>query len=252
MKRLLVAAGLVAGLIAATALPAFAHAELDKKRVKAGEEIDLVLTVPSEIEGDHNAKVVLELPAGFAFRNCIATGNWACSLSVEPNPTRDVVTWAPVPGNDQGIETFQFRVEARVANGDVPFEVNQFYAGGKAVSWDGDADSENPAPVLTVFDGAEPDANDVDVKAPENHSDGGATVESDELQTDGEVHATDDPEGHAANEDGNDMAEAGTESDDEGANWPLVGLMAVFFIGSAALPIFAMVGTPSAEGVDHH
>lgn len=252
MKRFLVAAGLAAGLIAATAVPAFAHAELDKERVKAGEEIDLVLSVPSEEEGDRNAKVVVELPAGFAFRNCIATGNWACALTVEPNPTRDVITWTPVPGNDQGIETFQFRVEARTANGNVPVEVNQFYASGKVVNWDGAADSDNPAPILTVFGGEEPGEDDVNVKAPEgDHSDSEEPSVAPESPEDGTVEALTD-EGTTDNEGGAEAEDAATEGDDEGTNWPIVALMVVLFVGSAAVPIIGMIGAPATEGSDHH
>ena len=153
MRRVLGAAALTIGLLLASAVPAFAHAELDHNTAEAGKEIDLVLTVPSEVDGAANSKIVLELPAGFGFRNCIATGNWACSLSSEGTPARDVITWAPVPGNTQGIETFQFRVEAPPANGTSKFEVNQFYSNGDVVNWDGAPDSDNPAPTITATGG---------------------------------------------------------------------------------------------------
>jgi hypothetical protein len=34
--------------------------------------------------------------------------------------------------------------------GEYPFQVNQYYADGSAVHWDGPPDSDTPAPVLQV------------------------------------------------------------------------------------------------------
>ena len=149
MKRLLAAVGLTAGLLIAGAVPASAHAELDQERVEANKEIDLVLKVPVEIEGQQNAKVIVELPTGFSFRNCLATGNWACSVAFEGS--QPIITWAPTPGNTVGIDTFQMRVQASGVNGLARFEVNQFYSNGEVVHWDSpDPDADNPAPTITV------------------------------------------------------------------------------------------------------
>lgn len=238
MKKLLAAFGLSALVLGLTAAPAFAHAEFDKKKINAGQEADLVLTVPSEVEGVANAKVVVELPEGFKFRNCIASGNWACSYSQATEPTRDVITWAPVPGNEQGIETFQLRVEAQETNGDAKFEVNQFYANGDVVNWDGDEDSEHPGPVIEVVEGSDEAPAEETPKA-ETSTEG----DPDEML---QSSAGEAPEVVA-----DDMDEA-TEKDKKDTNWPVVGLIAGLMILSAAVPVVDSARAPSDDHGGHH
>lgn len=244
MKKLLAAFGLSALVLGLTAAPAFAHAELDKKTIAAGTEADLVLTVPSEVDGVANSKVVVELPEGFKFRNCIASGNWACSFSQATDPSRDVITWAPVPGNTQGIETFQLRVEAPAKNGDAKFEVNQFYANGDVVNWDGDEDSEHPGPVIEVVEGSEASAEE---NAPKSETATEGTP--DEMLQSG---ASEAPTATGEEATGEDAAADGETKDKKGTNWPIVGLIAGLMVLSAAVPVIDSARAPSKDDGGHH
>ncbi|HLF40957.1 MAG TPA: DUF1775 domain-containing protein [Acidimicrobiia bacterium] len=145
--RFAVAALLAAGL-AAVPTAAWAHAAFTSPgSVPADSDQTLVLDVPEERGDIRNAKVIVEVPAGFTVSGCEPKRDWDCAPS--PSGSKTVVTFTRTSGSSPDT-AFGFRVHTPDKDGSYAFEVNQFYADGESTRWDGPPDSDFPAPVLEV------------------------------------------------------------------------------------------------------
>ncbi len=178
-------AALAALVMLATAGPAAAHAEFETAKVPADSVQELALHVPGERPNAHNVQVAVELPAGFELHSCDVAPGWSCTAepAVGDQPARVTftaqegaaegggrahATMVPVhgeppppgsgepapppgePGPGEEADMFHFTVHTPAEAGDYPFSVDQEYSDGKAMHWNGDAASNQPAPVVTV------------------------------------------------------------------------------------------------------
>jgi uncharacterized protein YcnI len=172
-------------LMLATAGPAWAHAEFEGAAVPPDTHQELALHVPGERPDAHNVEVVVELPAEFELHSCEVAPGWSCTAESATGNRTARVTFrrleetksghhhatavpahagdpapppppadepAPAPGDEA--DMFRFGVHTAAQPGSYSFVVEQQHSDGETVTWDGDAGSNQPAPVLSVEDPA--------------------------------------------------------------------------------------------------
>jgi uncharacterized protein len=158
-----------AALVAALALPAAAraHVTLQPKAVAAGGFTVLDVRVPTERDDAATVKVDLQLPDGFAEASYQSTPGWTVTvhkqrlakpIQTDDGPVTEEVkriTWTADSKAD-GIQPGQFRdfplsVQVPGRPGDtLTFKALQTYSSGEIVRWIGAADSDTPAPTVSL------------------------------------------------------------------------------------------------------
>ena len=149
-RRRLVVVLVGAAATIASVGPAQAHASFASATTVPPDSNQTLTNDADEERGPdvHNAKIIVEVPGGFAVRSCEQKPGWSCSTS-SASGNRTLVTWVRQSGTDPNAK-FTFAVRTPRQSGEYRFEVNQFYDDGKASRWDGPPDSDTPGPVLTV------------------------------------------------------------------------------------------------------
>lgn len=175
IKQSLTVAGLAttAAVLAAPAL-ASAHVTVQPPEAAAGSYAVVDVRVPNEKDDQGTTKVEVQFPPGVASASYQPVPGWRTKVTTRPaakpidlhgeriTDEVDTITWTGT-GKEGVIAPGQFRdfpVSIRVPDGHegtaVTFKALQTYAGGDVVRWIGAADSETPAPTLTL-DEAEDD-----------------------------------------------------------------------------------------------
>jgi periplasmic copper chaperone A len=157
--------------VAALALPAAAqaHVTVNPREATAGAFLKLDVRVPNERSDASTVKLQLQLPDGFATASYEPLADWQVKVTTErlatPVQTDDGpvtqgvkdLTWT---GSGKGlgrIAAGQFmefpisvQIPANAAGKTLTFKAIQTYSNGDVVRWIGAADSDSPAPTLTV------------------------------------------------------------------------------------------------------
>jgi Domain of unkown function (DUF1775) len=157
-----------------TGQPGPAHQKKTVIRPRSHQE--LTLHVPADTDGPANNELDLGLPIGFEADSCTASTGWTCSVGSTDEGPRITFTRLgqhesavdrPTDWRERGLgppkvvprpahapsregEDFQFAVKAPLSGGDYTFKIEQHYANGVEVNWDGPQTSQTPAPVLLV------------------------------------------------------------------------------------------------------
>ena len=166
-KTLLATAALA--LVATAA--AQAHVTLQPNTATAGAYTRLDVRVPNERDDASTNKVEVQFPDGFASASYEPTPGWDVKVTKKTldKPVQtddgeitegvDTITWTAKSEADAippgAFEDFGLSVQIPGKAGDkLTFKALQTYTGGEVVRWIGAEDSDNPAPVVSVNDGA--------------------------------------------------------------------------------------------------
>jgi uncharacterized protein len=170
MTRTIRHSAVLAASVLALAAPAVAsaHVTVQPPEAAAGSYAVVDVRVPNEKDDRGTVKVELQLPPGVSYAAYQPVPNWTAKItertpskpfSVEGEPVSkeiDTITWTGsgragviAPG-----QFFQFPVSLRIPDGaegsKITFKALQTYEGGEVVRWIGAADSELPAPTVTL------------------------------------------------------------------------------------------------------
>ena len=148
-----------------------AHVTLQPKSAVAGSFTRLDVRVPNERDDASTNKVEVQFPDGFASASYEPTPGWDVKVTKKTldKPVQtddgeitegvDTITWTAKSEADAippgAFEDFGLSVQIPGKAGDkLTFKALQTYTGGEVVRWIGAEDSDNPAPVVSVNDGA--------------------------------------------------------------------------------------------------
>lgn len=125
---------------------ALAHVEISPDTVPGGQTKTYAVEVPSEKEVPTTG-VELAIPEGFEVTGVKAPEGWQGEVR------GDAMAWTggEIPVAES--EEFVFEGRAPEEAGEFAFDAAQTYADVSMVNWDGAADSEAPAPMVTVQPG---------------------------------------------------------------------------------------------------
>jgi uncharacterized protein YcnI len=149
-RKLAVALGAAALLGLATAVPAFAHAEISPPVTVAKQLQLFTLAVPTEKENATTTTIELTLPSGFGIDSFVPSPGWKREVQQTGSGESAViqkVTWTGghVPTEEDSV--FQFLASPAGAK-TYTFDVRQTYSDGSIVDWSGPESSDTPAPVV--------------------------------------------------------------------------------------------------------
>ena len=168
IKHALLATAALALVVPATAQ---AHVTLQPETGVAGAYTRLDVRVPNERDDASTTKVEVQFPDGFAAASYEPVPGWDVKVAKkqldQPIQTDDgeitegidTITWTAKSDDDAippgAFEDFGLSVQIPGKAGDkLTFKALQTYTGGEVVRWIGAEDSDNPAPVVSVNDGA--------------------------------------------------------------------------------------------------
>ena len=159
----------VATAVAALAVPAAAeaHVTLQPSSAPAGAFTVLNVRVPNERDDKSTARVAVQFPAGFAaaryepkpgWRLRVVMGRLATPIQTDDGPItegvrRMVWTRTSSAGGIKPGQFVDFPISVQIpgkAGDQLTFKALQTYAGGEVVRWIGAADSDQPAPRVSV------------------------------------------------------------------------------------------------------
>lgn len=133
-----------------TAGAASAHVTLDTESAPANTDQTLTLSAPAEKLPAYNAKLIVEVPAGFTAKSCSSPSGFTCAIKKDTtNGRAALITWTRGSGYSI-LDKFTFVTHTPSKTGVYAFEANQYYTDGSEAHWDGAADSDHPAPRLTI------------------------------------------------------------------------------------------------------
>jgi uncharacterized protein YcnI len=162
MKKVLIGA-LAAGALIAAAAPAVAHVTVQPNEAIAGSFSRFVVRVPNERPDAGTVKVQVNFPP-IAFVSFEPKDGWERKVrNVELDEpieafgqeiTESVgsVTWSGGRIGPGEFDEFGFSARMPEEAGPIVFEAIQTYDSGEVVRWVGEADSEEPAAAVTVYD----------------------------------------------------------------------------------------------------
>jgi uncharacterized protein YcnI len=151
------------------AVPAWAHVTVRTDNPEAGAFAKYTVRVPNERDDSSTVGVEIELPEGLEAGGYQPVQGWDITidggvLSIEGGEI--------APGQFQ---EFSFSARNPEQAGDLEFPAIQIYDDGEEVAWIGEADSDEPAPVVTIAaagegDGADAHGSSGDAQATESAS----------------------------------------------------------------------------------
>jgi periplasmic copper chaperone A len=157
--------------VAALALPAVAsaHVTMNPNTSTAGAFTKLDVRVPNEQSNASTVKLQLQFPDGFAFASYEPRADWrvkvtraklAAPVQTDDGPITEgvkTITWTGSGsglgriGPDQFMDfPLSVQIPENAAGKTLQFKAIQTYSNGDVVRWIGAADSEHPAPHVTV------------------------------------------------------------------------------------------------------
>jgi uncharacterized protein YcnI len=122
---------------------ASAHARVSPAVSVSGQLQLYSLAVPTEKEGATTTKIVLTTPQGFDIDSFAPSPGWKRTTSGK------AVTWSGGSTPTEEDSLFQFLAQPS-APGTYTFQVQQTYADGSIVNWNGNETADDPAPVIEV------------------------------------------------------------------------------------------------------
>jgi uncharacterized protein YcnI len=143
-------------MIATAGSPASAHVAISPDTAASGQFATYTFTVPNERDDQDTVGLDITLPAGFQLETAESLSGWQTVVDNRPDGTASAVHWGHgrIPPHTFG------RFALRGRTGDEPgvlsFASVQHYE-RDTEAWTGSAESEHPAPILTVRAGS-PDA----------------------------------------------------------------------------------------------
>jgi periplasmic copper chaperone A len=153
MRKLTIALAAALALLAPAA--ASAHVTLQPDSAPAGGFTRLDVRVPNERDDKATTKVVVRFPSGFEHASYEPAAGWDVEVARKGDFV-DTITWTAQSGRD-AIAPGQFRdfgLSVGLPEGEpgdaLTFKALQTYAGGEVVRWIGPADSDEPAPQVTL------------------------------------------------------------------------------------------------------
>ncbi len=139
-------------LTLATTSVAWAHVRVVPEEVPADSFQVLTVRVPTEKDVP-TTEVRVEIPEGFTISRVKPVPGWKYEFEEEAGVV-SAITWS---GGEIGATEFQeFDIQGRTPEepGEYPWRALQTYEDGEVVEWVGPEDSEEPASVVTVAEGA--------------------------------------------------------------------------------------------------
>jgi uncharacterized protein YcnI len=186
LRRGLVAGVLGAALALAAPLAASAHVSVAPNEAEPGSYSQLSFKVPNESDSAGTIRVEVTLPddTPFASVSYLPVPGWTTTLTTTPlpkpvqvsgNELTEAVT-SVVWQADEGVQIapgqfqlFTLSVGPVPEVGSVTLPATQTYSDGTVAEWNGDADAEEPAPVLYIEDAPAAGHSSADADAsPEN------------------------------------------------------------------------------------
>jgi periplasmic copper chaperone A len=134
----------LSAIIVLSAVPAFAHVTLRADNTAPGGFAKYTVRVPTESEDAATVRVEVQLPEGYEEARVQPLEGWDISIS---DGVLLIEGGRIEPGEFQ---EFAFSSRNPDAAGDVTFPAIQVYSDGEEVRWVGAADSDEPAPIVTI------------------------------------------------------------------------------------------------------
>ena len=116
------------------------------------DPVKFTVTVPGESDAE-TTKVELKMPSNLLPFSYADPPGWKRKLVMASNGAVDRVVWTGRIPHDGFVE-FSFLAGTPEKPGELQFKALQTYSDGKIVRWIGDPESEQPAPVVKVEEGA--------------------------------------------------------------------------------------------------
>lgn len=142
-------------LTVVTAGAAWGHVGVEPKEVPAGGYEKLTITVPTEKEVP-TTEIRVEVPDGFVVSGVKPVEGWEYELE-EDDGVITAVGWSGGEIGPQEFQEFELQAQAPEEAGEYAWRAIQTYEDGSEVEWTGPADSEEPAPVVSVASGGTQD-----------------------------------------------------------------------------------------------
>lgn len=125
-------------------VPAFAHVTVRADDTSPGGFAKYTVRVPNEAEDAATVRVEIQLPEGYEEARYQPLEGWDISVS---DGVLTIEGGRIEPGEFQ---EFSFSAQNPEQGGDIEFPAIQVYDDGEEVRWVGAADSDEPAPVVTI------------------------------------------------------------------------------------------------------
>jgi uncharacterized protein YcnI len=158
MTKMAIALAAAVALLAPAA--ASAHVTLQPDSAPAGGFTRLDVRVPNERDNKGTTKVAVQFPEGFEHASYEPAAGWDVEVTRKGDFV-DTITWT-AQSERHAIAPGQFRdfgLSVGMPEGEpgdaLTFKANQTYAGGEVVRWIGPADSDEPAPQVTLTEAEE-------------------------------------------------------------------------------------------------
>lgn len=131
-------------VVVLTAVPAFAHVTVRADTTEPGGFAKYTVRVPNESEDAATTRVEIQLPEGYEEVRYQPREGWDISI------TDGVLTIDGGRIEPGQFQEFAFSARNPEQAGDVQFPAIQVYSDGEEVRWVGAADSDEPAPIVTI------------------------------------------------------------------------------------------------------
>jgi uncharacterized protein YcnI len=135
--------------IALPAAPAAAHVGIAPDAAAPASFAMYTFTVPNERAAEDTTGLDVTLPAGFTLEDAEALPGWRMVVDTRPDGTASAVHWSGGRIPPRAFGRFAVRGRTGDAAGPLVFPAVQHYRTG-VENWTGPADSEHPAPRITV------------------------------------------------------------------------------------------------------
>jgi uncharacterized protein YcnI len=132
---------------------ASAHVTVSPEEVPAGTYEKLTVSVPTEREVP-TTQIRLEVPEGFTVLGVQPVPGWDYEFEEEAGEIT-AITWSGGEISPREFQEFTIQTRTPEEPGEFTWNAYQTYEGGEVVEWTGSEDSEEPASVVRVAEGAE-------------------------------------------------------------------------------------------------
>jgi uncharacterized protein YcnI len=138
--------------LAATGV-ASAHVVVSPEEVPAGSYEKLTVSVPTERDVP-TTQIRLEAPEGFTVLGVQPVPGWDYEFEEDAGEIRAII-WSGGEISPREFQEFTIQTRTPEEPGEFVWNAYQTYEGGEVVEWTGSEDSEEPASVVRVAEGAE-------------------------------------------------------------------------------------------------
>ena len=146
---------LSAFLTLAVASVASAHVTVSPEEVPAGNYEKLTVSVPTERDVP-TTQIRLDVPEGFTVLGVRPVSGWDYEFEEDAGEIK-AITWSGGEISPREFQEFTIQTRTPEETGEFVWNAYQTYEGGEVVEWTGSEDSEEPASVVRIAEGAEGD-----------------------------------------------------------------------------------------------